>query len=62
MKWKLIILLILQMSGEEKTGANLAGRAGRVKEVCTPALFRNTLNFVIKFLNQYRRNALKNQF
>ena len=34
----------------------------RRASVRTPALFRYSLNCALKFLNQFRRNALKNQF
>ena len=41
-------------------GAHLAG--GGVQGVRTPALFRYSPNCALKFLNQFRRNALKNRF
>ena len=40
------------------TGAHLAGVPG----VQSPAHFRYSPNCALKFLNQFRRNALKNQF
>ena len=36
--------------------------SGGVQGVRTPALFRYSPNCALKFLNQSRRNALKNQF
>ena len=41
-------------------GAHLGG--GRVQGVRTPALSRYSPNCALKLLNQFRRNALKNQF
>ena len=41
--------------------SNLAD-VGCGEEVWTSAPFRNSLNCALKFLNQFRRNALKNQF
>ena len=41
--------------------ARRASRGG-VQRVRTPALFRYSPNCALKFLNQFRRNALKNQF
>ena len=49
----------------ESTGAHLAGGwggGGGVQGVRTPALFSYKLNCALKFLDQFRRNALKNQF
>ena len=43
-------------------GAHLVGGWGGVQGVRTPALFRYSPNCALKFLNQFRRNALKNQF
>ena len=35
---------------------------GGVPGIQTPALFQYSPNFALKFLNQFRRNDLKNQF
>ena len=44
------------------SGEHLAGGGGRVQGVRTPALFRYNPNCAVKFLDQFRRNVLKNQF
>ena len=46
-------------AGEHLAGG---GGGGGVQGVRTPALFRYSPNCALKFLNQFRRNALKYQF
>ena len=42
--------------------ARIYGGGGGVQRVQTPALSRYSPNCALKFLNQFTRNALKNQF
>ena len=49
------------LCSRHSTGATLARGEGGVQGVWTPALSRYSPNCALKFLNQFRRNALKNQ-
>ena len=55
-KYSLLYFVVILISGMHLVG----GRGG--ERVRTPALFRYNSNCAIKFLDQFRRNALKNQF
>ena len=44
------------------SGAHLKGWGRGARGVRTPSLFRCSPTCALKFLNQFRRNALKNQF
>ena len=55
-----VCLAILGHLGAHRVGGGGGGPGGLPR--FTPALFRYSSNCVLKFLTQFRRNALKNQF
>ena len=54
--------IYLHMVSYNNRRASSGGGGGVVQGVRTPALCRYSPNCALKFLNQFRRNALKNQF
>ena len=61
--FRLPILVLIKVSViVHNRRASSGGEGGGVQGIQTPALFRYSLNCALKFLNQFRRSALKNQF